>query len=192
MPDREVAVEVTVPVPSADVWRALRDPAEIRRWHGWDFDGLDEEIDVIYLRDVESAHCGSRARLATADGSRFELEDGVAGTILRVTMPAPAERLGRGLRRRPRGARVSFVWQLRFVLEHHLGRGPRTVFNPTAPSEPAAGRELFRTPHQVGRVVDEYGPGLVIEHMKPAGGMVIVTTYGLDDDAFAQVERRWG
>ncbi len=189
MPDREVAVEVTVPVPSADVWRALRDPAEIRRWHGWDFDGLDEEIDVIYLRDVEAD--AAAGTLATADGSRFELEDGVAGTILRVTMPAPAESWD-AVYDDVREGWVSFVWQLRFALEHHPGEDRRTVFNPTAPSEPAAGRELFRTPHQVGRVVDGYGPGLVIEHVKPAGGMVIVTTYGLDDDAFAQVERRWG
>jgi hypothetical protein len=46
--------------------------------------------------------------------------------------------------------------------------------------------------------VDAYGPGLIALHAKPpakrpphGGGMAIVTGYGLDDDAFAALERRW-
>lgn len=31
-----IIVEVTVAAPPDAVWRALRDPAEIRRWHGWE------------------------------------------------------------------------------------------------------------------------------------------------------------
>jgi uncharacterized protein YndB with AHSA1/START domain len=55
MPERAVAVETTIGAPFAAVWKALRDPAEIRRWHGWEYDeggGLDAEISVIYLEDV--------------------------------------------------------------------------------------------------------------------------------------------
>ena len=30
-----VRIEVTVAAPVEEVWRALRDPAQLRRWHGW-------------------------------------------------------------------------------------------------------------------------------------------------------------
>ena len=39
-----VRIEVTLPRPIAEVWPAFRDPALIRRWHGWDDDDLDAEI----------------------------------------------------------------------------------------------------------------------------------------------------
>ena len=92
MPDRAVAVELTIAAPFADVWRALRDPAEIRRWHGWEYDGdggLDGEIEIIYVNDVEVDEAAGT--IAIADGSRFELEDRGGKTVVRVTMPAPAD-----------------------------------------------------------------------------------------------------
>ena len=35
-----VLVEVTVPAPADAVWAALRDPAKIKDWFGWETDGL--------------------------------------------------------------------------------------------------------------------------------------------------------
>jgi hypothetical protein len=64
-------------------------PAEIRRWHGWDYiehGGLDE-IEVIYFQGVTADE--SAGTIAIADGSRFELEDRGGETMVRVTMPAP-------------------------------------------------------------------------------------------------------
>jgi hypothetical protein len=46
--------------------------------------------------------------------------------------------------------------------------------------------------------VDQYGDGLVVVVDQPparqpphGGGFVIVTTYGFDDDAAADLDRRW-
>ena len=35
-------MEITLPAPMDTVWTAFRDPAAIRRWFGWDYDGLDD------------------------------------------------------------------------------------------------------------------------------------------------------
>ena len=92
MPERAVAVETTIAAPFATVWTALRDPVAIRRWHGWEYDergGLDGEIDIFYFQGVEADEAAGT--LTISDGSRFELEDRGAETVVRVTMPAPAD-----------------------------------------------------------------------------------------------------
>jgi uncharacterized protein YndB with AHSA1/START domain len=56
MADAErLLIEVTMAAPVDAVWRALRDPAEIRRWFGWDYDGLDEEIRLILEEGAEAS-----------------------------------------------------------------------------------------------------------------------------------------
>jgi hypothetical protein len=177
------AVETTIAAPFERVWRALRDRDEIRRWHGWDYDGLDEEIDVIYFRDVEADEAAGT--LTMADGSRFELERAGDATVVRVTMAAAEDGYDE-----IREGWISFVMQLRFALERHPGEERRTFrLRASAPDDPGVtGAQLYRTEHQTGSIVDEYGPGLVIRY---ANGMAIVTTYGLDDDAFGELERRW-
>jgi hypothetical protein len=119
------------------------------------------------------------------DGSRFELERAGEATVVRVLMPAWGDAYDE-----IREGWTSFVMQLRFALERHPGEDRRTFrLSASAPQDPGVtGEELYRTEHQTGLIVDEYGPGLVIRY---ANGMAIVTTYGLDDDAFAGLERRW-
>jgi hypothetical protein len=207
MPENAVAVETSIAAPFATVWKALRDPAEIRRWHGWEYDtdgGLDAEIDVIYRQGVTADEAAGT--ITIGDGSRFELEDRGGETRVRITMPEP----GRSWDEHYHDIRegwASFLHQLRFALEQHPGDERRTLqlsgagalgFDAGTAGEPYAdttswgerlsGQVLFRTAHQVGLTVDAYGPGLVIVH---ANRMAIVTAYGLDDDAFAALERRW-
>jgi hypothetical protein len=209
MPERAVAVEMTIAAPYATVWRALRDPEELRRWHGWDYDGLEAEIDVIYRQGVTAD--AAAGTIEIADGSHFELEDRGAETVVRVTMPAPATGSWDEYYDDIREGWTSFVGQLRFALEQHPGEERRTLhlggpgalgIAAGAPGEPYAGttawgealsgRVLLRTAHQLGLTVDGYGPGLAIVHAKPdGGGMAIVTAYGFDDGAFAELERRW-
>jgi hypothetical protein len=219
-----IAVETTIAAPFETVWNALRDPVEIRRWHGWEYDGLGEEIDVIYLRDVNADR--EAGTIEFGDGSRFTVEPRGSGTVVRVTMAAPAgEAAWESFYDDIREGWMSFVMQLRFALERHPGEDRRTLQLDGAgavPADPAAiglddarapgeryagetawgerwaGEVLFSSEHQTGLTVDGYGPGLVILHAKPpatrpphGGGMAIVTTYGLDDDDFAALERRW-
>jgi hypothetical protein len=212
MPDRAVAVELTIAAPFADVWRALRDPAEIRRWHGWEYDegdGLDGEIEIIYVNCVEADEAAGT--IAIADGSRFELEDRGEKTVVRVTMPAPANGASWDeFYADVREGWATFVAQLRFALERHPGKDRRTLqldgppalavdgapgtrYAATTPwGEPLTGRVELRTAHQVVLSADGYGPGLVALHAKPGGrGLAVITTYGMDDEAFAALEQRW-
>jgi hypothetical protein len=208
MPDRAVAVEITISAPFAAVWHALRDRDAIRRWHGWDFDGLDAEIDVIYVQADADEASGT---IAIDDGSRFELTDRGAETLVRVTMPAPADGASWDeFYADVREGWATFVEQLRFALEHHPGAARRTLqldgpppvavdgapgapYTTTTPwGERLAGEIRLRTAHQVVLSVDDYGPGLVALHAKPdGGGLAVVTAYGLDDQAFAALEQRW-
>ena len=67
-----VLIEVVVAAPIETVWKALRDPAEIRRWFGWDYAGLDEEIALIF---GSGATALEDERVIRFDGmsDRFEL-----------------------------------------------------------------------------------------------------------------------
>ncbi|MFF5111992.1 SRPBCC domain-containing protein [Streptosporangium sp. NPDC000509] len=225
MTDEPFSLEVTIAAPVDDVWNALRDPKLIRRWHGWHFEGLDEEIEVIYHQNVvESA---AERRMEVQGGDLFELADLGGRTHLRMT-------------RAPRGGNpewddyyddisegwITFVHQLAFALERHPDADRRTVFlsgaaatpvleatglaavaglPPASPYELRAptgetlrGQVRFRSANQLGLTVDGWGDGLLVAAQNPPspanpGGaaMMVLTTYGLDDGAFADLESRW-
>ncbi|MEU4834615.1 SRPBCC domain-containing protein [Streptosporangium sp. NPDC023615] len=225
MTDEPFVVDVTIAAPVGEVWDALRDPALIRRWHGWHFDGLDEEIEVIYLKGaVESP---GEYRLEIQGNDLFELTDLGDRTRLRLT-------------RAPRGGDpewdayyddisegwVTFVHQLAFALGRHPGADRRTVFlsgaattplleaagleavagaapgtpyEVTGPAgEPLRGEVWFRSANQIGLTVEGWGDGLLIAARIPpspatpdGAAMMVLTTYGLDEAAFADLESRW-
>lgn len=69
---------------------------------------------------------------------------------------------------------------------------------PLGPDTDAAGQVWFLARHQIGVTVDGWGDGLLVvldqpgHEMKPRGStMLTLTTYGLDDAAFAALEQRW-
>lgn len=188
----QVIVEVTLPAPVDTVWQALRDPTEVRRWFGWDYDGLDDEIHAMFFEAVDASE--DHTRLAWKDGDRFTLEADGRQTILRVTRPAPADgatwddvydEITEGW--------ITFVQQLRFALTRHPGQDRRTVFftghaardgiaalpdmlalpasalvvgepyeTTAATGETLSGQVWHRAPHQTGVTVDQYGDGLLI------------------------------
>ena len=63
--------------------------------------------------------------------------------------------------------------------------------------DPLAGKQWFRSTNQLGITVDQWGDGLLIVFESPKGKSsndsvsAVLTTYGLDDRQFEQVERRW-
>jgi hypothetical protein len=135
---REAVVEVTIAAPLETVWRALRDRAELRRWHGWDYDGLDGEIEVIYFTEAsepEPATAGTR-RLVTG-ASVFELADRDGRTVVRLVMAAPPEDpTWQGYYAEIKQGWLTFVQQLRYAVERHPGEDRATVYVSGVPLDP--------------------------------------------------------
>src|SRR5690554_2556391 len=124
---RDVAatlVEIDLDVPPDEVWRALRAPALLKQWFGWDAASLDEEIRYIFQ---DHAHADAAARRLAFEpwegkADAFELEPRGGGTRLRVVRTGAAagtdwdaafDDLREGW--------TSFVHQLKLALERHPG-----------------------------------------------------------------------
>jgi uncharacterized protein YndB with AHSA1/START domain len=182
-----VIAELTLPAEPDLAWRHLREPELIRRWFGWDYDGLGHEIEVIFL---QHAAVDDRARALSwgdglADGDRFELSDLGVETGLRVIRGAPAD----GFDDVAEGW-ITFAQQLRFALAHP-DAGERRSVHLTGGSPGAAERALelgepfFRTERQAGVLVDG---GLLAVAEKPPAATASMTfsAFGAPVD-----EARW-
>lgn len=224
--DERFRIEVTVAAPVETVWRELREPARVRHWHGWDAEGNDPEIDLIYFTEVTESP--AEHRLEVNGGDTFTLHEQGDRTLVRVT-------------RAPKGVNpewdayyedinegwLTFLQQLRFALEHHADAERRTLFlsgaskgagdpreelglrdvaegpeggryDDTVVDERICGQLWFRSANQLGVTVDEWGDGLLVLGATPespsqphGGAMAVLTTYGLDDAAFADLAARW-
>jgi hypothetical protein len=221
-------VEVTIAAPADAVWDAIRDPARIYNWFGWDAPGLEEEIAYVF---EQFGRADDEARILRFEGTedRFEVEPRGNGSVLRVIRAAPAGTGWEGVYEDMTEGWISFVQQLRLALERH-DLGPRRTLYLSGHAKPGgsgpiaalgladfraskdgdpvsadlptgdriAGEAWHRSTWQVGLTVPQWGDGLLIVTDKsvkedaPNGrGMVILTTYGLSDDAFGALERRW-
>jgi hypothetical protein len=180
-------IEVTVAAPVDVVWDALRDKDKIRHWHGWDYEGLDGEIDLIFF--TETVEDASARTLRTHGGDEFRLEPYGEGTKVILT-------------RGPRGDNpdwdayyeditegwVTFLQQLRFAVERKRGAVRRTLsfiggnknavhlidalnladiaegtpFQMSLLGEDVSGELWFRSDNQLGITVDTWGDGLLI------------------------------
>jgi uncharacterized protein YndB with AHSA1/START domain len=187
-------IDVTIAAPLDIVWEALREKHKIQHWHGWDFDGLAGEIDLIYF--AEAKEDAAARTLDVQGGDHIALTPDGTGTALRLT-------------RAPHGddpewdayydditeGWTTFLHQLKFLLERRPGGERRTVFlsgeNPASrsvaadlglPDGPAGtsvalnllgqdvrGEIWFRSAHQVGVTVDAWGDGLLVVSSVPAG-----------------------
>jgi hypothetical protein len=141
-----VIVEVVIAAPVETVWRALRDPAEIRNWFGWDYEGLEEEIRFIFL-EASKADDDARVLDGGSEGV-IALEDRGGETVVRMTRAAPAGSW-EGVYDEVNEGWLTFFQQLRFYLERHPGRERRTVQIETG------GEEWFRTEKQLGVVRED-------------------------------------
>ena len=191
----EPLIEVTVRAPIEEVWAHLREPALVRRWFGWDYDGLEGEIEQIFVEQV-NADWGAHTLRWDQDeqqGDRVELSpEGDDATTLRLFRTAPEaseeafDPIAEGW--------ISFVQQLSFALARHRGEERRTLHGAseqtravaesigaavdggagsryeasTAPAGPLSGEVWFRTEHQLGLTVEQLGDGLLVIARTPA------------------------
>ena len=95
-------LSVHINADAEQVWRMLREPARIAQWHGWEMDGLEDEIQQIYYRDV----VGKSPTICSLDlgmGDVFTLEPVADGTLLTMTRGPGHRRMGKVRRRHHRG-----------------------------------------------------------------------------------------
>jgi hypothetical protein len=162
-------IEVTVRVRADEVWEHLRRPELVRRWFGWDYDGLDAEIELIFGEQAIVEEEGRAVRWE--HGDRFELVPDGDATLLRLTRRGQPES---GFDEIAEGW-IAFVQQLRFALSRHPGAERHTLHlpTPTAPSEAdvlALGEPWYATEHQAGVVI---GDALLVVARKPDGGATL-------------------
>ena len=187
---REIVVTVAAPV--EDVWRALREPAAIRQWFGWDYVNmygladLDAEIETIFGGASTS---DEERTIRFREDEMLRVEPRGAETIVRVTRPGPADGDWDGYYDDIAEGWLSFFHQLRFALERHPGEERRTLHltavaeddrsGPIAAlglagpergayevetpfGETLTGEVWFRGKNQVGVTAQSLGDGLVV------------------------------
>jgi hypothetical protein len=117
-------VEVTVDAARDEVWDAVTQPAVLRQWFGWDYDGLDAEIRQIF---VDEATLWAPERMGWADGSFLE----VTGDDDRARVRAVREGVAAADPDRydaiEEGWRA-FLIQLRFLLQERPQGRRRTIY----------------------------------------------------------------
>lgn len=146
----EPLIEVELPAPVEEVWAHLRDPGFIRRWFGWEYEGLEGEIEFIFLGPPPEALAGmpEGAGFDVDDGAhtitwayggvdrdRFELRAEGDACVLRVTRTISPDSWD-GVHDDVGEGWISFVQQLRFPLSRHRGEERRTVFTSSAVKPP--------------------------------------------------------
>ncbi len=188
--DDPVRIEVVLPARFDTVWQAFRVPEAIRRWHGWEYDGLDDEIHVIYEEETTAS---KPDRALEIGGHLFTLEDRGDDVVVRVTRFPAGDTWADYYDEIEQGWQA-FLQQLRFALARHPGEDRRTIRLEGSPLSPGGsdvvdaldltavapveigerylapavwGEELsgevwFRGPGQLGVTVDEWGDGLLV------------------------------
>jgi uncharacterized protein YndB with AHSA1/START domain len=202
-----IVVDIEVNAPPDLVWQALREPAEIRRWFGWDYPGLDQEIEAIFVRGAQVTEPGRVLAIIGADTS-LVVRPSPRGATFQIVMPdsgppPPYDEIEEGW--------IAFAHQLRLALERHRGQDRRSLQHRAplraAESQPPgaipgpevlSGTPWFHNQHQQAWLIPAWGDGLLIVNRSPPGPdaplgkrNVLITTYGLEPEAFEQLRSRW-
>jgi hypothetical protein len=207
------AVEQGVAAGRDEVWDAVTQPPVLRQWFGWDYVGLDAEIQQIF---IDEATLWAPERMGWADGSYLEVTgDDDRSTVRAVRGGDPSADLD-CYDAVEEGWRV-FLAQLRFLLEERPKGLRRTIHltgtttgrqalalaaagpgqRPAHGRRPAPGGDAVRLDNRVAQVVHRDGHLVLVAGHEPldspdAGRMEItVSTFGLDDAAFADLREGW-
>jgi hypothetical protein len=191
------AVEFDLPAGRDEVWDAVTQPAVLRQWFGWDYDGLDAEIQQIF---VDQATLLAPERMGWADGSYLEVTGDDDRAVARAVRegavpdnPDAYDAIEEGWR--------AFLVQLRFLFERRPAGVRRTIYL----TGETTGRQALsladtdwqRVGRRVSWTVDADGFLVVVSGRVPLGGPtaarmeVTVSTFGLDDAAFDNRREEW-
>jgi hypothetical protein len=191
------SVEFDLPAGRDEVWDAVTQPAGLRQWFGWDYDGLDAEIQQIF---VDEATLLAPERMGWADGSYLEVVGGDDRCVVRAVREGPVpdnpdqyDAIEEAWR--------AFLCQLRFLFEQRP-KGERRTLYLTGETTGRQALSLAGSPWEpVGRrvawTVDDDGFLIVAAGRVPldapsaARMEVTVSTYGLDDDEFEARRKEW-
>ncbi len=127
-------IRVILPGSPDEVWPFLREPELIRRWFGWDYDGLDTEIEGIFIAGTDHTVHADEANhvltLSSHDGVRdqFVLQGHGDETTLSVTRARRTDADSwEGIYDDVTRGWMAFVAQLRFSLVEHSGAPRRSI-----------------------------------------------------------------
>jgi uncharacterized protein YndB with AHSA1/START domain len=194
---KQYAIEVSVLAGHDLVWEAVTQPAVLRQWFGWDYDGLDAEIQHIF---VDEATLWAPERMGWADGSFLEVQGDDDTSVVRAAReggppadPDSYDAIEEGWR--------AFLVQLQFLLELRPKGRRRTLYL----TGETTGRQALslvdgewrRSGSRVAWTIDPDGFLVVVAGRTPldspdaAAMHVVVSTYGLDDTTFDGVRETW-
>jgi uncharacterized protein YndB with AHSA1/START domain len=190
-------VEVALPAGRDEVWDALTQPPVVRQWFGWDYAGLEAEIQQIF---VDEAMLVAPEQMAWADGSYLEVTGDDDRSLTRAVREGPAPHDPDRYDAIEEGWRA-FLTQLRFYFERRPAGARRTVYltGETTPRQ-ALGlvdAEWEHVGHRIAWAVDPDGHLVVVSNHVPltekvaAHTQITISTYGLDDAAFSGVRDDW-
>ena len=190
-------VEISLAVGRDEAWDALTQPAVLRQWFGWDYDGLDAEIQQIF---VTEATLLAPERMGWADGSYLEATgDDETSTVRAV-------RLGDPPPQPDQFDAIEESWRAFLIqLTYLLGERPQGVRRTLHLTGETTGRQALTLAdagwHRVGNRVawtaETAGQLVVVsghdhlEHHYASAFQVTVSTFGMDDDAFGACRADW-
>lgn len=129
-PAKQVVVDITIAAPIGTVWAALRDPAQIANWFGWDAPGLAEEIKFIFEDGAAVDETNHVVQFSEWEGvvDVVELTRDGNKTRLLLTRAGGAPIDWTGVYEDITQGWINFFEQLRLALELHPGEDRRTIF----------------------------------------------------------------
>jgi hypothetical protein len=129
---KQVLVDITIAAPIERVWSALRDPAQIHNWFGWDAPSLAAEVRDIFIDNATGDDGSFVLQFDEWEGEgiseRVELTavDGGTRVVLVRSGGAPVD--WTGIYEDISQGWINFFQQLRLALELHPGEGRRTIY----------------------------------------------------------------